>query len=183
LCAILLLGTAGAFPVGAAAGQQAHAMAKPVPRAAAGDNPGANTAKGRLVSHAGGVGARLISTGFRLTEGGSEIVIQTSAEVTLEARATQAGSVFVVKNCRILRSNDRRPLDTRFFDSPVTGVTLKEHGGDLEINVTLRGAATATPHKERGPGNTWYWILDVPGRDVAHRPAAAGKTTTAAATP
>ena len=79
-----------------------------------------------------------MSTGFRLTkDGGSEIVIQTSAEVTLEERSTDGASVFVVKNCRVQRNNDRRPLDTRFFDSPVTGVTLKEHGGDLEISVAL----------------------------------------------
>ena len=152
-----------------------HAPPKPAPRAA-------NT---RLVSHTlGASSARLMSTGFRLTkDGGSEIVIQTSAEVTLEERSTAAGSVFVVKNCRVQRSNDRRPLDTRFFDSPVTGVTLKEHGGDLEINVALRGSATATPHKEHGPGNSWYWILDVPGKDGDRRSSAAAKTTTAAATP
>ena len=165
--------------MGAAAGQQVHAPAKPAPRAT---TAATNT---RLVAHTLGAGsARLMSTGFRLTkDGGSEIVIQTSAEVTLEERSTATGSVFVVKNCRVQRSNDRRPLDTRFFDSPVTGVTLKEHGGDLEISVALRGAATATPRKERGPGNSWYWILDVPGKDAGRRSSAAGKTTTAAATP
>jgi len=122
-----------------------------------------------------------MSTGFRLTkDGGSEIVIQTSSEVALEERTSDGASIFVVKNCRIQRTNDRRPLDTRFFDSPVTGVTVKEHGGDLEINVALRGAATATPRKEQGPGNSWYWILDVPAQDVARRSGTSGKTATPA---
>ncbi|HEX2660482.1 MAG TPA: AMIN domain-containing protein [Polyangia bacterium] len=154
-----------------------HAPAKPTPRATT-----AATNNTRLVSHTlAASSARLLSTGFRMTkEGNSQIVMQTSTEVTLEQRATSDGSVFVVKNCRVQRSNDRRPLDTRFFDSPVTGVTLKEHGGDLEINVALRASATATPHKEPGPGNTWYWILDVPG---TRRASAPGKTPTAGATP
>jgi len=157
-----------------------HAPPKPAPARAT-----TAATSTRLVSHTlGAPSARLMSTGFRLTkDGGSEIVIQTSAEVTLEERSTDGASVFVVKNCRVQRSNDRRPLDTRFFDSPVTGVTLKEHGGDLEISVALRGAATATPRKERGPGNSWYWILDVPGKDANRRSSAAGKTTTAAAAP
>ena len=103
----------------------------------------------------------------------------------LDYAVTGEGRVVIVhlRGAGIPIPTNRLPLDTRFFDSPVTGVTLKEHGGDLEISVALRGAATATPRKERGPGNSWYWILDVPGKDASRRSSAAGKTTTAAAAP
>ena len=179
---MVLLFLAQAFPAGAAAGQQTHAAPKPASLTSA------PSGTHRLVSQggAGGNVARLLGTGFRVKPGTSEVVIQTSAEVTLEARSTPAGSVFVLKNCRIFRNNDRRPLDTRFFDSAITGITLKEHGPDLEISVTVRGTSVATPHKERGPGASWYWILEFPRRDAIPRSDTApttksSKTTTAAA--
>jgi hypothetical protein len=120
----------------------------------------------------------LLGTAFRAKGGAGEVVIQTSAEVELETRDEGTTPVFVLKRCRILRPNDRRPLDTRFFDSPVTAVTVKERGPDLQISVSLRDASTATPRKERGPGNSWYWILSFPPGTAAKSPRA-GRATAA----
>lgn len=113
--------------------------------------------------------ARLLGTAFRARGGAGEIVIQTSGEVELEARNDGAQPLFVLKRCRALRPNDRRPLDTRFFDSPVTGVTLRRRGADLQISVSLRAQSTTSPRKEHGPGNTWYWILSFPPGTTADR--------------
>jgi hypothetical protein len=113
------------------------------------------------------------------------VVLQTSTEVELELRAGAgvgtSGATYLLKRCRILRNNDRRPLDTRFFDSPVTGVTLKERGPDVEIEVALRSATAAQPRKEHGPGSSWYWVLTFPRATNAHgTPAATGGATAAA---
>ena len=169
LCALALLASAAVAALGQASGAPVPPM--PVPsrtatpaspaasavrtRRAPVSGAGASAAKGSL--HAGE--ASLLSTAFRVTRGGGEIVLQTSAELTLETRGDSSSTSFVLKGCRILRSNDRRPLDTRFFDSPVTGVTIRERGPDVEIDVSVRGQSVATSHQERGPGRTWYWVL------------------------
>ena len=119
--------------------------------------------------------ARLLGTEFHSKGGAGEIVIHTSGEVELETRAEGAAPVFVLRHCRALRPNDRRPLDTRYFDSPVTGITVKRRGRDLQLTVLLRGAPVAPPRprKEHGPGGTWYWILSFPPivtADTAARP-------------
>ncbi|HEY8923651.1 MAG TPA: hypothetical protein VIU64_04670 [Polyangia bacterium] len=103
--------------------------------------------------------AHLLRSGFRVTSTGSEVVLQTSAEVGLETRGTAAAPSFVLRRCRALRANDRRALDTRYFATAVTGVALRQRGQDLVVHVTLREPATATPRKEQGPGETWSWIV------------------------
>lgn len=122
-------------------------------------------------------GARLLGTAFHSKGGVGEVVIQTSGDVELEAHGDGTTPVFIVKDCRIVRANDRRPLDTRFFDSPVTGVSVRARGRDLEVSVSLRQPVVATTRKERGPGNTWYWVLSFPpataARDAAPEHATA----------
>lgn len=129
------------------------------------------------------VEASVLGTAFRARQGGGEVVIQTSSEVVLEALgggAAAASNTFVLRRCRILRSNDRRPLDTRFFDSPVTGVSVKERGPDVEIDVAVRGQSVATPRRERGPGRTWYWVLSFAPTTTSRKDASAGRATAAA---
>lgn len=106
-----------------------------------------------------GPAAHLLRTGFRVTSAGSEVILQTSAEVDLETRGTRAAPRFVLRRCRVLRANDRRSLDTRYFATSVTSVALRQRGRDLVVHVTLREPATATPRKEQGPGETWSWIV------------------------
>lgn len=103
--------------------------------------------------------ADFLRSGFRVTSAGSEVVLQTSAEVELDTRGTQAAPSFVLRRCRALRANDRRPLDTRYFATAVTSVAVRQRGRDLVVRVTLREPADATPRKERGPGETWSWIV------------------------
>jgi hypothetical protein len=137
------------------------------------------------------VSARLVRSGFHLTPHGSEVVLQTSAEVELRTHESKSGPTFVLKRCRATRANDRRPLDTRFFATSVTHVALRQRGADLEVRVRLKDAATATPRKETGPGETWSWILEFAdpesgGRAPAAPPARKSTdvpTATAAATP
>jgi len=123
-----------------------------------------------------GRSAHLLWTGFRAQHDGGEVLVQTSSEVELETRESNDGPVFVLKGCRVLRRTDELPLETRFFSSPVTRVSVKQRAGDLEIAVSLRQAVTAVPRKEAGPDGSWFWVLAFPAAADASR-------TTAAATP
>ena len=127
--------------------------------------------------------AHLLRSGFRVTSAGSELVLQTSAEVGLETRGTAAAPSFVLRHCRALRANDRRSLDTRYFATAVTGVALHQRGRDLVVRVTLREAVKATPRKEQGPGETWSWIVAFAGSKEGERgpdPSPSAPTATAA---
>ena len=109
----------------------------------------------------------LLWTGFHATREGSEISIQTSAPVALEPIDTTLPSgpgeaMFVIKHCRAIRRTDRLPLETRFFDSPVTRVAVTRRGGDLRLVVSLRQAVNVVTHKEPGPAGSWFWVLTFP---------------------
>jgi hypothetical protein len=173
LVALLLLATP-LLPSGSAA---AAPWVRPEATGPSAPGASADHAKARSRRHrreAAHPPARLIRSGFHLTPRGSEVVFQTSAEVELQTREAKGGPTFVLKRCRATRANDRRPLDTRFFATSVTHVALRQRGMDLEVRVTLKNAALATPRKEQGPGDSWSWILEFAD------PAAGGRTPTPA---
>jgi hypothetical protein len=118
---------------------------------------------------------QLLATGFRARPDGGEVVLQTSSEVVLESRVTKDGPVFVLKGCHTIRRTDRLALETRYFDSPITRVSLKQRAGDLEVAISLRQPAEAEPRKLAGPAGSWFWVLQF----AAPRDA---RTTTAAVT-
>ena len=144
-----------------------------------GEGKGTRKAKGtalaRRPTRSGGTGpvVSLVRSGFHVTDGGSEIVIQTAGEVDLESGGSPASPTFVLRRCRAVRANDRRPLDTRFFGTVVTAVALRQRGPDLIVRVSLKDAkTTATTRKERGPGDTWSWIVTfAPSAPGDSRPA------------
>lgn len=133
----------------------------------------------KLTWHAGRGAPQVLWTGFRAQKKDSEVLIQTSGAVDLESTTTagNAAAVFVLKKCRAPRRTDRLPLETRFFDSPITRVAVKQRGRDVQVTVSLRGAVAAATRKEAGPGGSWFWVLRFPPATEEPR------TTTASAIP
>jgi hypothetical protein len=115
--------------------------------------------------------AQLLRTGFRAQQHAGQVRLQTSTAVKLEPRANQKNAaVFVLRGCRAGRRNDRRPLDTRYFDSAVTRVSLRQRGPDLEVVVVLRGPVTPLTRQEEGPSGSSVWVLDFPAATMAVTP-------------
>jgi hypothetical protein len=140
--------------------------------------PGRGT---RLGWHPGGP-ARLLWTGFEGRAEGGRVVLQVSADVSLEARPSphKDGALFVLRRVRVLRANDKLPLETRYFDStPVTRVELRRRGADLEIAVKLRRPAQASLRKEPGPGGSFFWMIEFPIETVAAQKATPPASPTA----
>jgi len=109
----------------------------------------------------------LIWSGFKSGEGGgSQVFFQTNLPVTFEVvPATTAKpkemSVFL-RNCRIHMRNNGRNLDTRFFATPVQGVTARQRHKDVELRIALKEPTTPTPRTEPGPDGTQFLVLDFP---------------------
>jgi hypothetical protein len=67
-----------------------------------------------------------------------------------------------LRNCRIHLKNNQRNLDTRFFATPVLGVTAIQRQKDVELRIVLKEPATATPRTESGPAGTHFVVLQFP---------------------
>ena len=67
-------------------------------------------------------------------------------------------------------ANNRRKIDTRFFASPVSGVSARQRGHDVEVRIALREVASAVPHSEAGPDGTQFVVLDFPPGKAAPEP-------------
>lgn len=107
----------------------------------------------------------LMRTGFRAKDRGGEVSLQTSGAVELQT--TRPGgsdnkAVFLLKRCRTSRRTDRLPLDTQFFSSSVTRVSLRQRGPDLEVAVNLRAPVTPVTREEPGPSGSSVWVLEFP---------------------
>jgi len=123
-------------------------------------------------------GPYLVWTGFQMTAGGSRVFLQTSQQVTFdlnEGAAKKSGKsmlAVLLRGCRIHMANNRRKIDTRFFATPVAGVSARQRGRDVEVRVSLRERVTAVPHSETGPEGTQFLVLDFPPGKASPEPSA-----------
>jgi hypothetical protein len=113
-------------------------------------------------------GTYLVWTGFQMTPTGSRVFLQTTEAVQFavdEGRPGKKGkSILSVRlpGCRIFMANNRRRIDTRYFATPVAGVSARQKGRDVEVRIALREVASAVPHTEAGPDGTQFVVLDFP---------------------
>jgi hypothetical protein len=128
--------------------------------------PGPN-AKNPLPSAPGG-GIHLVWTGFQMTDVGSRVFLQTTTPVEFdvkEGHVSKAGKSTLeirLHGCRIYMANNRRKIDTRFFATPVSGLSARQKHGDVEVLINLREVVNVTPRHEAGPDGTQFLVLDFP---------------------
>jgi len=167
------LGLAAAlfFANGAAEGGPRERRAAPrEPERAFAVSPGAPGTPLPSGSWPRGGAPRLIWTGFQLTEAGSRVFVQVTRDVDLEVQTVKGGLAVTLRNCRIHMRNNSRTLDTRFFDSPVKEIAVRQRGRAVVLAIALKEPAAATPRKQAGPGGSQFWVLDF-APPAASRPA------------
>jgi hypothetical protein len=124
-------------------------------------------------------GPYLVWTGFQMTSTGSRVFLQTTQSVPFDlnegaAKKKSGHSTLAVllRGCRIYMANNRRKIDTRFFATPVSGVSARQRGKDVEVRVAMRELAEAVPHSETGPEGTQFVVLDFPPGKATPEPSA-----------
>jgi hypothetical protein len=123
-------------------------------------------------------GPHLVWTGFQMTPTGSRVFLQTTAPVQFdldEGRVAKSGkSTLAVRlaGCRIHMANNRRRIDTRFFATPVAGVSARQKGHDVEVRIAMREVAAGVPHSEAGPDGTQFVVIDFPPGKATPEPSA-----------
>ncbi len=103
---------------------------------------------------------QLVWTGFQVTDSGSRVFVQTTAEVELKVENAKGGVTVTLHNCRVHMRNNSRMLDTRYFASPVERIAVHQRRRDIQLDIALRAPAQSTPRQEAGPGGTHFWVID-----------------------
>ncbi len=104
-----------------------------------------------------------------LSDGQSRVFVQTSKPVHMETRAESGRFVLVLKNTRIHLENNQRPLETRYFNTPVNRVHVERRGKDLVVMIELRSNVQPTMRDEAGVDGFQYTFVDFPAGSYAVR--------------
>lgn len=122
-----------------------------------------------------------------LPDQSSRIFLQ--ATVPFQYSTESRGKTFVVSmgDVRIAGENNGRPLETRFFNTPVLRVSIKRVKKETLLVLELRADAAPRVHSETGPNGYFFLEIDFPpGQYVEAAPVAAAApapSTAPAATP
>ena len=106
--------------------------------------------------------ARVVWTGFQMNGDGSRVFLQATRNVEVTATPTKDGLTVTVHACRLAVRNGGRPMDTRFFQTPVKSITLHQRKNDVVLSVALKDPVDVVPRKESGPNGSQFWVLDFP---------------------
>lgn len=81
--------------------------------------------------------------GFETKDGGSEVFFQSAAPFQVSQRVSQGAVVITLSGLTRLGHNTWRPIDTRFFDTPIAGITARKKGRTVEVRVAFKTAKEA----------------------------------------
>lgn len=115
--------------------------------------------------------------GFQMRpDGSSRVFIQSTAPLEPNVLTT-AGDKFELQlpRARVAAKTNRLPLDTRFFNTPVTKVSVSPASGGAVVQIELRAAVTPTVSSEPGPTGYFFTYIELPKGDYLTRPGAAAR--------
>jgi hypothetical protein len=87
-----------------------------------------------------GRSAAITGIGFRPMSGG-EVIVRSDRELEYEVSSAESSVLIHLRNARIPLQNNRRALDTRFFEGPVERVVPLQVPGGTDVRIELRQRA------------------------------------------
>lgn len=158
---VLAAGLAGVALAQDPQGSQGQGQSRPV-GSYAGVAPGSGNTAPRSPSPEAG---RLLMTwpGFQQRpDGASRFFLQTTQAVQVEQRSEQGRFVLVLKDTGLHLRNNRRPLETRYFNTPVEAARIERRGRDLAFVMELRAPVTPVVSQERASTGYNFVFLEFP---------------------
>jgi hypothetical protein len=105
--------------------------------------------------------ANAVMSGFeKLDDGSTRVFVELTKPVTFETRKSRQTLTYVLKNAHVARANNRNPLVTSHFKTPVTSARLSVHGRDLWFVIGLRADVTPTATMEKTTKGTSVLRID-----------------------
>jgi hypothetical protein len=141
--------------------------------------PGATPGGSYVPSLPAGKGKPAITwTGFApQADGSSRVFVQLTHAVEHDLSANGKTVTLKLKKTRVHLRNNRLPIDTRFFSSPVDRVSVKRKGKDSMVVCDMRVDSTPAVREETDAHGYSYVVLEFPagsyGMPVAAAPKAA----------
>ena len=94
-------------------------------------------------------------------DGGSSFFVQTSGPVKVESQKSEGRFELILRNTRVHLKNTFLPLETQFFDTPVTRATVQRKGPkDVAMIVELRKDVTPTVTQKKGKDGFHYVFVE-----------------------
>lgn len=101
--------------------------------------------------------------GFQMTPTGSRVfVAMTTSPVVSTSNPAALVQVFHLAHARIFLSNNRRPLITESFATPLRRASLRPSRGGVDLVLELRAPIQPSTHTETGPHGLQFLYIDLP---------------------
>ncbi len=126
--------------------------------------------------------------GFQMRPNGtSRVFIESTSSVRVETSTSPGKFTVKLTGAHVAGHTNRLPLETRFFNTPVTRVQIVDQRDGVSIVLELRAAVHPEVSSERGPSGYYFTYIDLPAgkyvEEVAAPKAVAATTAAPAATP
>ncbi|HWE24829.1 MAG TPA: AMIN domain-containing protein [Myxococcales bacterium] len=102
--------------------------------------PAARAAPSRAPAPRSEAQVHISGIGFRPL-GGGEVIVRSDRPVEYEVSSAEAAVLIHLRSARIPLQNNRRPLDTRFFDGPIERIVPLHVPSGTDIRIELRQRA------------------------------------------
>lgn len=126
--------------------------------------PGSDTIPDDIAAAPGGA-ALVTWPGFQMMpNGGSRVFVQTSVEVTPELKRDGQSDNWqiVLAHVALPPGNARRPLDTHFFNTPVTSIRTLARGQGVVVLLGMRAKLKPVVRTERAQSGYFFTYLEFP---------------------
>jgi hypothetical protein len=111
--------------------------------------------------------------GFQMRpDGSSRVFIQSTAPLAPQPVAVTGKYRLLLPGARIAAQNNRLPLDTRYFNTPVTRVSLSADHKGATVSLDLRSDVTPQISSEAGAPGYYFTYIDLPKGSYVTAPPA-----------
>lgn len=83
--------------------------------------------------------------GFETKSGTSDVFFQSAAPFQISQRVENGAVIVKLTGLSRLGHNTWRPIDTRYFDTPISRITAKKKGKAIEVRIAFKNAKEAAP--------------------------------------
>lgn len=115
--------------------------------------------------------------GFQMrADGSSRVFVQSNAQLEPELKAADGKILVHLPGARVAAETNRLPLETRFFNTPVTKVSLSLDRSGATLVLDMRTAVTPQISSERGSSGYYFTFIDLPKGNYVSAPTAKAPT-------
>ncbi len=100
--------------------------------------------------------------GFLMQEDGSTFFVQTSKEVRFGTQKSEGRLELMIYNIRVHLKTNYLPLETQYFDTPVTRATVQRAGKGVRVVFEMREDALPTVTQKKGKDGFNYVYVKFP---------------------